>query len=209
MPDGRSPDPVQLYEQDFYAWTQDQAARLRNLTGDNRLDTAHLAEEVEDLGKSDKRALESHLTEALKHLCKASAVRSDDPVAHWMGDPYPSAPRPQDPGAVAELEGQDRSGRALGRCAGRGQRRAAGLRRSHLAGGNWLPVRAGSPRRPGLRPVARPCSRPARGCRCGPVSPRRVRRASEMRRNLLVADARAGDTRRPFNPPHVLGHAPS
>ena len=86
MPDGRSPDPVQLYEQDFYAWTQDQAARLRDLSGDNRLDIAHLAEEVADLGKSDKRALESHLTEALKHLCKASAVRSDDPVPHWMGE---------------------------------------------------------------------------------------------------------------------------
>ena len=86
MPDGRSPDPVQLYEQDFYAWTQDQAARLRDLTGDNRLDIAHLADEVADLGKSDKRALESDLTEALKHLGKASAVRSDDPVAHWMGE---------------------------------------------------------------------------------------------------------------------------
>jgi hypothetical protein len=85
MPDGRSPDPLPLYERDFYAWTQDQAARLRDLTGDNRLDIAHLAEEVADLGKSDKRALESHVTEALKHLCKASAVRSDDPVVHWMG----------------------------------------------------------------------------------------------------------------------------
>ena len=86
MPDGRSLDPETLYERDFYAWTQDQAARLRELDGDNRLDIAHLAEEIADLGKSDKRALESYLTEALKHLCKASAARSDDPVRHWMGE---------------------------------------------------------------------------------------------------------------------------
>ena len=86
MPDGRAPETGTLYDRDFYAWTQDQAARLRALDGDARLDAAHLAEEIADLGKSDKRALESHLTAALKHLRKAAAARSDDPVPHWMGE---------------------------------------------------------------------------------------------------------------------------
>ena len=44
--------PAQLYDIDFYAWTQEQAAALReHFRGDNRLDVEHLAEEVEDLGR--------------------------------------------------------------------------------------------------------------------------------------------------------------
>lgn len=49
-----------LYDQDFYAWTQEQAALLQtgNVSG---LDTEHLAEEVEDMGRSVRRELRSHL----------------------------------------------------------------------------------------------------------------------------------------------------
>ncbi|HEY1261848.1 MAG TPA: DUF29 family protein [Stellaceae bacterium] len=48
MPDGPR------YDDDFYAWTRYQAEVLRTLrTRDNRFDREHLAEEIEDLGKSE------------------------------------------------------------------------------------------------------------------------------------------------------------
>ncbi len=57
------------YEQDFYGWTQEQAALLRagRLTD---LDIDNLIEEVETMGRSEKRELESRLTELLHHLLK-------------------------------------------------------------------------------------------------------------------------------------------
>ncbi len=46
------------YERDFYGWTQEQAALLR--AGQlNDLDIANLIEEVESMGRSEKRELES------------------------------------------------------------------------------------------------------------------------------------------------------
>jgi len=58
-----------LYEDDFYAWTQEQAALLREGAMQD-LDLPHLAEEIESLGKSDLRALESHLEVLVLHLLK-------------------------------------------------------------------------------------------------------------------------------------------
>jgi hypothetical protein len=62
-------DSLAHYDQDFYLWTQQQAALLRqgHLIA---LDLEHLAEEVEDMGKSEKRAVESHLTVLLTHKLK-------------------------------------------------------------------------------------------------------------------------------------------
>ncbi len=59
------------YETDFYQWTQQQAALLRQ--GEfNRidLDLANIAEEIESMGKRDRRAIESHLFVILLHLLK-------------------------------------------------------------------------------------------------------------------------------------------
>ena len=58
-----------LYDEDFYAWTKEQAALLR-LGAIQDLDLTHLAEEIESLGKSEMRALESHLEVLLLHLLK-------------------------------------------------------------------------------------------------------------------------------------------
>jgi hypothetical protein len=57
------------YEQDFYGWTQEQSALLRagRLTD---LDIENLIEEVETMGRSEKRELESRLTVLLLHLLK-------------------------------------------------------------------------------------------------------------------------------------------
>jgi hypothetical protein len=75
-----------LYERDFYAWTQDQAARLRALAGDNRFDAERVAEEIEDLGASARRAVESHLLNMLVHLLKLAHSPAEQPRAGWIDE---------------------------------------------------------------------------------------------------------------------------
>ena len=57
------------YEKDFYSWTQEQAELLKNGRF-SELDIDNLIEEVESMGKSEKRELESRLTILLLHLLK-------------------------------------------------------------------------------------------------------------------------------------------
>jgi hypothetical protein len=74
-----------LYDTDFYAWTQDQARKLREVR-DNRLDAEHLAEEVADLGKSELRAVTSHLESLLVHLLKAAYSPANQPRSGWLNE---------------------------------------------------------------------------------------------------------------------------
>lgn len=57
------------YDSDFYGWTQEQANLLRsgNL---NQLDTQNLLEEIEAMGRSERRELESRLQVLFIHLLK-------------------------------------------------------------------------------------------------------------------------------------------
>jgi hypothetical protein len=58
-----------LYDRDFYAWSQQQAALLR--AGElQRADIEHIAEEIESMGKTEKRELISRLTVLVLHLLK-------------------------------------------------------------------------------------------------------------------------------------------
>jgi hypothetical protein len=58
-----------LYAEDFYLWTQQQAALLR--TGKwQELDYENLAEEIESVGRSEKRELGHRLEVLLMHLLK-------------------------------------------------------------------------------------------------------------------------------------------
>jgi len=57
------------YETDYYAWSNEQAALLRGGRF-SQLDISHLAEEIEDLGKRERRALQSRLGVLLGHLLK-------------------------------------------------------------------------------------------------------------------------------------------
>lgn len=66
---GAGLSPSELYERDFHAWTQQQA-ELLNSQAAAGLDWANLAEEIGDLGKSEKRELESRLQALLAHLLK-------------------------------------------------------------------------------------------------------------------------------------------
>lgn len=63
-----SPSKCQ-YDDDFYRWTQSQAALLREEKAAD-LDYANLAEEIESLGKRDRRELRSRLVRLLQHLLK-------------------------------------------------------------------------------------------------------------------------------------------
>ena len=61
-----------LYENDFFAWTQNQAGLLR--ARDPRgLDWDNLAEEIDSMGRRDRRELESRLRLILHHLLKWQA----------------------------------------------------------------------------------------------------------------------------------------
>jgi hypothetical protein len=57
------------YEQDIVAWANEQAAFIRAGRFD-LLDLENIAEEIEDVGKSEKRALTSRMAVLLAHLLK-------------------------------------------------------------------------------------------------------------------------------------------
>ena len=89
-----------LYERDFYAWANEQAALLRA----GKLDSAdieNIAEEIESMGRSEKRELNSRLRVLLMHLLKwrhqpmlrskswsnTIAAQRDDIVDHLADNP--------------------------------------------------------------------------------------------------------------------------
>ena len=70
LDDFRSPDaPTAAYEDDFYAWTQRQAALLRDSDW-AAVDVANLIEEIETMGRSERRELANRLEQLLLHLLK-------------------------------------------------------------------------------------------------------------------------------------------
>jgi Domain of unknown function DUF29 len=79
MPDGPR------YDDDFYAWAQYQAEVLRTMPApDNRFDREHVAEEIEDLAKSERDAVRSQIRRIIEHLLKLEYSPADDPRFDWM-----------------------------------------------------------------------------------------------------------------------------
>ena len=77
-----------IYDDDFFTWTQQQAAALR-LTRDAigaSVDVEHVAEEIEDLGKRDLREVSSFLARLIEHLLKLDACRASRDGAHWWSE---------------------------------------------------------------------------------------------------------------------------
>ena len=58
-----------LYDEDVVAWAEHQAELLRARQW-SQLDIDNIAEEIEDVGRSEKSALRSHLIVLLVHLLK-------------------------------------------------------------------------------------------------------------------------------------------
>lgn len=62
-----------LYEADFYAWTRQQARalrRLKELRPNAELDLDHVAEEIEDLGLSQRDTCRRQVERILEHFLK-------------------------------------------------------------------------------------------------------------------------------------------
>ncbi len=83
MPDG-------LYERDALAWSDQQAGLLRRIAAGERLneavDWANVIEEVQDVGRSELRAVKGLLVQALVHLLKCHAWPGSGSAAHWRGE---------------------------------------------------------------------------------------------------------------------------
>lgn len=58
-----------LYEQDFYLWTQTIVQKIKE-NKLNEIDLPNLIEEIESMGRSEKRELKSRLIVLLMHLIK-------------------------------------------------------------------------------------------------------------------------------------------
>ena len=87
-----------LYERDFFAWANEQAVLLRSGKL-SEADINNIAEEIESMGRSEKRELVSRLTILLLHLLKwqlqpthrgasweASIANARDHIADHLGD---------------------------------------------------------------------------------------------------------------------------
>jgi Domain of unknown function DUF29 len=61
--------PAMNYDADFYAWTKQQADALRRRAA-NEVDWDNLAEEIESVGRSERREIRSRLKILLIHLVK-------------------------------------------------------------------------------------------------------------------------------------------
>jgi hypothetical protein len=82
-------DRRSLYDEDVYAWAKQQADALRRLarTGrdlPNELDLENVAEEIEDVGKSELSKVESYIQLTLVHLLKAASVPQARAYRKWM-----------------------------------------------------------------------------------------------------------------------------
>jgi len=75
-------EALSLYEQDFLLWSEDTAAKLKTRDFEN-LDFENLIEEVESLGRSERRELLNRLTRLLEHLLKRLYVPSQWDYNGW------------------------------------------------------------------------------------------------------------------------------
>jgi len=71
-----------LYDRDFWGWTQEQAAALGRRDFE-AIDWDNVIEEVETLGRAEKRAWKSHCTNVISHLLKIERAGRPGAVNHW------------------------------------------------------------------------------------------------------------------------------
>ncbi|NEO91328.1 MAG: DUF29 domain-containing protein [Moorea sp. SIO3G5] len=79
--------PYTSYESDYYQWIQETVENLRNRNF-SEVDWENLIEEIESMGKSEKRALLSLLTRLLEHLLKLAYWKSEQERNrnHWAAE---------------------------------------------------------------------------------------------------------------------------
>jgi hypothetical protein len=78
------------YDADILLWSEHQADLLRRMAAGERVndqvDWANVAEEIEAVGRTERRACESHLVQALLHDLKAEAWPLSREVPHWRAE---------------------------------------------------------------------------------------------------------------------------
>jgi hypothetical protein len=74
--------PTTLYEIDYLLWTEETIAKLKARDFD-RVDFENLIEEIEDLGRSQKRELRQRLKTLLEHLLKRLYVTMPQEYNGW------------------------------------------------------------------------------------------------------------------------------
>lgn len=70
------------YDQDLVRWAAEQAALLRARKFEN-LDIENLAQEVEDLAKSERRELASRIRRIIEHMLKLAVSPANAPRTDW------------------------------------------------------------------------------------------------------------------------------
>jgi hypothetical protein len=84
-------DRRSLYDEDIYAWAQQQAEALRRLAETrsdlpNELDLENVAEEIEDVGITQRTAAESYIRQIFVHLVKLVIAPQSAAASHWRGE---------------------------------------------------------------------------------------------------------------------------
>jgi hypothetical protein len=84
-------DAATLYDEDIYAWAMDQAEALRRVGRSrpelsNAVDWAHVAEEIEDVGKAELNKVESLCRRALAHLVIYASLPESQAARGWAGE---------------------------------------------------------------------------------------------------------------------------
>src|SRR4051794_3737780 len=104
-----------LYDEDPETWSEVQVAILRRLAvtpepGTNAIDWENVIEEVEDLGRAQRRAIEGLLENAFEHLLKIAADPSSFSAKQWKREVEVSLAQAQAKearDAAADRPGQD------------------------------------------------------------------------------------------------------
>ena len=79
------------YDTDILIWSERQSEFLKRLAAgpaanNNEIDWPNIIEEIEAVGRSELRAVESLLFQALAHMLKAEAWPLSDAVLHWQAE---------------------------------------------------------------------------------------------------------------------------
>jgi hypothetical protein len=76
---------AELYETDFVLWTEKTAEQLKEKHFD-AVDWENVIEEIECMGRSERREIESLLTQLIKHLLKLAYWESERErnTRHWL-----------------------------------------------------------------------------------------------------------------------------
>jgi hypothetical protein len=77
----------ELYDRDFNLWVEETLKAIKNRDFEN-MDWDNLLDEIDDMGKSEKRSLESYLQRLIEHILKLRYWESERSrnSKHWQSE---------------------------------------------------------------------------------------------------------------------------